>query len=100
MFTLSAVITNVSVHINITARIYRILQTIALPVGVLMDKAGPRFASLLGAFFFLCGNIVFGIGIENTREFYHLFPRLSYQDIEQISTPTICKRLLRVVNCH
>lgn len=51
MFTLSAVITN----------------TIALPVGMLMDRAGPRFASLLGAFFFLCGNIVFGIGIENTH---------------------------------
>ncbi|PVF96318.1 hypothetical protein CPB86DRAFT_736987, partial [Serendipita vermifera] len=51
MFTLSAVITN----------------TIALPVGVLMDKAGPRVATLLGAFFFLCGNIVFGIGVENTH---------------------------------
>lgn len=48
MFTLSAVITN----------------TIALPVGMLMDRAGPRFATLLGAFFFFCGNAVFGIGLE------------------------------------
>ncbi|KAG8812660.1 hypothetical protein FRC17_001912, partial [Serendipita sp. 399] len=51
MFTLSAVITN----------------TIALPVGVIMDRAGPRIATLLGAFFFFCGNVVFGIGIENTH---------------------------------
>ncbi|KAG9054845.1 hypothetical protein FS842_003964 [Serendipita sp. 407] len=49
MFTLSAVITN----------------TIALPVGMLLDRAGPRAATLLGAFFFFCGNAVFGIGIEN-----------------------------------
>jgi hypothetical protein len=33
-----------------------------------MDRAGPRLASLLGAFFFFCGNVVFGIGLENTRK--------------------------------
>jgi hypothetical protein len=71
MFTLSAVITNVCYAAGtvVSHQSYGIPKVIALPVGMLMDKAGPRFATLLGAFFFFCGNVVFGIGIENDRKF-------------------------------
>jgi hypothetical protein len=71
MFTLSAVVTNVSTYGTcIRVGDSCLMQTIALPVGMIMDRAGPRFASLLGAFFFFCGNAVFGIGVETSREWH------------------------------
>jgi len=77
MFTLSAVVTNVSHSTRANDELSHlsdwIAQVIALPVGMLMDTAGPRFASLLGAFSFFCGNVVFGIGIENSRRFLVIF---------------------------
>jgi hypothetical protein len=69
MFTLSAVVTNVSTcGTLIKVGDLCLMQTIALPVGMLLDRAGPRLATLLGAFFFFLGNVVFGIGIETSCE--------------------------------
>ncbi|KZT39089.1 MFS general substrate transporter, partial [Sistotremastrum suecicum HHB10207 ss-3] len=45
LFTLSAVFTNVS----------------ALPIGMTLDRLGPRWTSIIGATFFALGNFMFGL---------------------------------------
>lgn len=52
MFTISAVVTN----------------TFALPIGILLDYAGPRNTSLLGAFCFALGNLFFGLQHVTARK--------------------------------
>lgn len=52
MFTLSTVATNV----------------VALPVGISLDKLGPRTTSLMGAVMFMLGNFLFGLAKADGRE--------------------------------
>lgn len=53
MFTLSAVVTN----------------TFALPIGVLLDHAGPRNTALVGAGCFALGLFAFGLEVVTARKF-------------------------------
>lgn len=39
----------------------------ALPVGILLDSIGPRWASLIGAVLFTAGNFVFGLGVQHDQ---------------------------------
>ncbi|KZV90526.1 MFS general substrate transporter [Exidia glandulosa HHB12029] len=56
MFTLAATTTNVA----------------ALPVGMILDRIGPRWTSILGALVFAAGNIAFGLGQETPVDTYRL----------------------------
>lgn len=56
MFTLSAVVTN----------------TFALPIGILLDHAGPRNTALVGAACFALGLLAFGLEVVTTRKLLYI----------------------------
>ncbi|EJD54139.1 hypothetical protein AURDEDRAFT_141988, partial [Auricularia subglabra TFB-10046 SS5] len=47
-------------------------NVVALPVGIILDKIGPRWTSLLGAAMFAVGNVAFGYGQEGPLDTYLL----------------------------